>query len=324
MHAALPPLNALRAFEAAARLGSMSNAAEELAVTPGALSHQIRGLEDFLDIKLFERLPRAIRLTPAGETLYPGLQVGFQQIREAVAAMRRTTDPNLLVLSTPPGLTAKWLAPRLYRFADAVPGVEVRVSSTTRNADFVTDGVDIAVRNVPTGQAAPPGMAHDFLVDIEFLPVCSPSLLARYGPFDSPSDLARAPLIQDETFVGRANMPQWQDWFEAAGAPEAAHGRSLSFSDADHALGAAVEGAGVLLSHNILAHDDLASGRLVAPFSLMLGSGRSYCLVYPERAAERANVAAFRDWALQEIAAMRGCAELALDCSLLPDKQGTI
>ncbi len=303
-----PPLNALRAFEAAARHGSMSKAADELSVTPGALSHQIRGLEDFLEVKLFERMARAIRLTPAGETLYPGLQSAFQQIGEAVAALRRMADPNILVLSTPPGLTAKWLAPRLYRFSGAWPDVEVRISSSMRNADFVTDGVDLAIRNVALGAAPAPGFAHDFLAELRMIAVCAPSLIARYGPLERPTDLARIPLIQDETFAVRARLPRWRDWFEAAGAPEAAHGNAMSFSNADHALDAAVEGAGVLLAHDTLAHDDLKSGRLVSPFSTVLTTGRSYCLVYPKAAAARPPVAAFREWALAEFAAMQDCA----------------
>lgn len=303
----LPPLNALRAFEAAARHGSMSRAADELAVTPGALSHQIRALEEFLEVKLFERLTRSIRLTPAGEALYPGLQGGFQQIRDAVGALRRAADPNLLVLSTPPGFTAKWLAPRLYRFSSARPDVEVRVASSTRNADFLTDGVDLAIRNLPIGHSTEPDLAVDFLVEINLLPVCAPSLVERIGPFETPADLARAPLIQDETFVQRANLPRWADWFAAAGAPEATHAHALTFSNADHALDAAAQGAGVLLAHDILAKDDLKSGRLVAPFPLSLPTGRGYCLIYPIQAAERANVEAFRSWALAEIAAMDDC-----------------
>lgn len=311
MHNALPPLNALRAFEAAARLGGMSKAAEELSVTPGALSHQIRGLEEFLDVKLFERLARTIQLTPAGETLYPGLQGGFQQIREAVAALRRSADPNVLVISTPPGLTAKWLAPRLYKFSQLAPDVEVRVASSTRNADFVTDGVDVAIRNVGVADKPAKGLAMEFVAEIRSLPVCSPAVMARHGPFDKPADLAQAPLIQDDTFVVRAGMPRWDDWFEAAGAPEAAHGGALTFNSPDHALDAAVEGAGVLLAHEILAYDDIRSGRLIAPYSLALPSGRAYSLIYPEAAAGRPVVAAFREWLLGEAAKMLSCEALA-------------
>ncbi len=304
MRNALPPLNALRAFETAARLGSMSKAAEELNVTPGALSHQIRGLEEFLDVRLFERLPRSIKLTGAGEVLYPGLQAGFQQVREAVGALRRSVDPNLLVLSTPPGLTAKWLAPRLYRFSSAMPDVEVRVSSSVRMADFMTDGVDIAIRSMPANNGMSEGLKVELLAGVTLLPVCAPRLLERFGPLESPRDLAAVPLIEDVSLPDRANLPRWQDWFQAVGAPEAAHAGGLGFSSPDHALDAAVEGAGVLLAQTILAYDDMKSGRLIAPFDLPLDGKRVYSLVYPEAADARSTVRAFRDWVMEEVRAM--------------------
>ncbi|MGY9056793.1 MAG: LysR substrate-binding domain-containing protein [Alphaproteobacteria bacterium] len=218
-----------------------------------------------------------------------------------------TGDPNLLVLSTPPGLTAKWLAPRLYRFSAACPGIEVRVSSALRLADFVTDGVDVAIRNMAIGAEAGPGLVVHPLATVEVLPVCSPSLIERLGPFNTPSDLANVPLIQDDTMIAHANLPSWSDWFAAAGAPEAAHAGSLGFNSPDHALDAAAEGAGVFLAQTILAHDDLKSGRLIAPFGLALETGRAYCVVYPEAIADRSAVAAFRDWALAEIADMTDC-----------------
>src|SRR3954466_14363703 len=146
MHGPMPPLSALRAFEAAARHLSLTNAARELHVTPGALSHQIRGLEELLGVKLFERRVRAIALTAAGKQLYPGLQTGFAQIREAVEGLGAADQGNVLVVSTSPGLTSKWLAPRLYRFSAAHPDVDVRISSSLNNANFLTDGVDLAVR----------------------------------------------------------------------------------------------------------------------------------------------------------------------------------
>lgn len=300
----MPPLNALRAFEAAARLGSMSKAAEELNVTPGALSHQVRGLEDFLQVKLFERLARSIELTDAGEVLYPGLATGFQQLKGAVTALRPAADPNVLVASTPPGLTAKWLAPRLYKFAGAHPDIEVRVASSFKSADFVTDGVDVAIRNLAIGQPAPEGLVVDFMGEIRLLPVCAPGFAASHGPFDAPADLAKAPLIQDDTFSAQARYPKWADWFDAAGAPEANHGGVLTFNSPDHALDAAAQGGGVLLAHNILAHDDLASGRLIAPYDLDLPTGRAFYLVYPETARDAPAVAAFREWVLAEISEM--------------------
>ena len=147
MHKPMPPLNALRAFEAAARHLSLTKASRELNVTAGALSHQIRGLEDMLGVKLFERRVRSIALTAEGKLLYPGLQTGFTQIRDAVAGLNTGSDERVLVISTPPGFTAKWLAPRLYRFASAHPEIDVRISSSFTAANFVTDGVDMAVRN---------------------------------------------------------------------------------------------------------------------------------------------------------------------------------
>ena len=142
----MPPLNALRAFEAAARHLSLTRAAEELHVTAGALSHQIRGLEDLLGLKLFERHVRSIALTSAGKQLYPGLQTAFVHIRDAVAGLSNAADDRVLVISTPPGLTAKWLAPRLYRFSAAHPEIDVRISSSLGIANFTTDGVDVALR----------------------------------------------------------------------------------------------------------------------------------------------------------------------------------
>src|SRR5450631_1796863 len=146
MHSPMPGLNALRAFEAAARHLSLTKAALELHVTASALSHQIRGLEELLGMQLFVRGVRSIALTSAGKQLYPGLQTGFTNIRDAVAGLRPAGDEHILVISTPPGLTAKWLAPRLYRFSSAHPEIDARVSSSLAATNFITDGVDVALR----------------------------------------------------------------------------------------------------------------------------------------------------------------------------------
>ena len=146
MYNAAAPLNALRAFEVAARHLSLTKAALELNVTPGALSHQIRGLEDHLGVKLFDRGVRSIALTPSGKALQPGLQAGFLHIRDALASLSRLTDARVLVVSSAPGFTSKWLASRLYRFSIAYPEIDVRVSSSINNANFTTDGVDAAIR----------------------------------------------------------------------------------------------------------------------------------------------------------------------------------
>ena len=304
MPQAMPPLNALRAFEAAARHLSLTRAAEELHVTAGALSHQIRGLEDFLGIKLFERRVRAIALTPAGKLLYPGLQTGFARIQEAVAGLGLASDRQVLVLSTPPGFTAKWLAPRLYRFTDPNPDIDIRVSSSFGFANFTTDRVDAAVRNLPSDAATDPVLMVDKLADLTFLPVCSPRFLERHGPVTQAEALARVPLIHDETFARRPEVPAWDAWFKLAGVTDVDVSRGLHFNSTDHALDAAGEGAGVLLAHDLPAYDDLRTGRLVIPVRLAMRSGRAYCFVCPKNRAERPHVQAFHAWLKQELAAV--------------------
>jgi LysR family glycine cleavage system transcriptional activator len=304
MSFAMPPLNALRAFEAAARHLSLTRAAQELHVTAGALSHQIRGLEELLGVRLFERRVRAIALTAAGKLLYPGLNAGFAQIREALAALARTGDERVLVISTPPGFTAKWLAPRLYRFAAAHPDIDARISSSLANANFITDAVDVAVRNMPIGAEPDPALVMDKLMDIAMVPVCSPRLAERHGRLGSPQALAHVPLIHDDTLIHRAAVPTWADWFDAAGVPDVDVTRGLRFNSADHALDAAGEGAGVLLTHDLLAYDELRTGRLVIPVRRFLPSGRAFYVVCPKTRADHPHVRAFRDWIKQEIAAL--------------------
>ncbi|HEY4859895.1 MAG TPA: LysR substrate-binding domain-containing protein, partial [Xanthobacteraceae bacterium] len=263
MHEAMPPLNALRAFEAAARHQSLTKAAQELHVTAGALSHQIRGLEELLGLKLFERGVRSIALTHAGRQLYPGLHTGFSHIHDAVTALSRESQQRVLVLSTPPGFTSKWLAARLYRFASAYPEIDIRVSSSIGNANFTIDGVDAAIRNMPADAAADPALVVEKLIELTLLPVCSPRLIEAHGPLQRPEALKGVPLIHDDTLAGRAKVSTWAEWFKAAGVEGVDVSRGLRFNSADHALDAAGEGAGVLLAHDVLAYDDLRTGRLV-------------------------------------------------------------
>ncbi|HZZ61522.1 MAG TPA: transcriptional regulator GcvA [Roseiarcus sp.] len=304
MQGAPPQLNALRAFEAAARRLSLTKAALELNVTPGALSHQIRGLEDHLGVKLFDRGVRSIALTAAGKALQPGLQAGFLHIRDALASLNRLSEARVLVISTPPGFTSKWLAPRLYRFSIAYPEIDVRVSSSIGNANFTTDGVDAAIRNLPVDAPHDEALEVEKLFDLSLAPVCSPALIEKHGPFTSADLLKRVPLIHDESLSARAAMPSWADWFAAAGVQDADVSRGLRFNTSDHALDAAVEGAGVLLAFDSLAYDDLRTGRLVMPFDLILPSGRCYAFVCPKKRRDSAHVQAFRGWLRQEAAAL--------------------
>src|SRR5271155_4869274 len=304
MQTPMPGLNALRAFEAAARHLSLTKAALELHVTASALSHQVRGLEDLLGVKLFVRRVRSIALTPAGKQLYPGLQTGFIQIRDAVAGLSREGEARVLVISTPPGLTAKWLAPRLYRFFDAYPEIDAPVSSSLEAANFTTDGVDVALRNLSVDAAGDEDLAIDKLIEMSVVPVCSPKLVEKHGPFATAAALARVPIIHDDSLAKRAEVPNWADWFKAAGVGGVDVSHGLRFNSADHAIDATVEGAGVLLAHDILAYDGLRSGRLVAPFPLTLRSGRAYYFVCRKDQQDRPKVRAFRAWVKQEVAAL--------------------
>ena len=300
----MPPLSALRAFEAAARHLSLTKAARELHVTPGALSHQIRGLEELLSIKLFERRVRAIALTAAGKQLYPGLQTGFAQIREAVKSFDAPGQANVLVVSTSPGMTSKWLAPRLYRFGAAHPDIDVRITSSLNNANFATDGIDLAVRNMATDPAPDRALEIEKLFEISFVPVCSPRLIDSHGPVKTARALSRLPLIHDETLKARIAVADWSDWFKAAGVADVDLRRGLRFNSTDHALDAAGEGAGALLAHDLLAYDDLRTGRLIIPVKLSIAPGRAFHLVWAKDRKPSVAAQAFRKWITGEVAAL--------------------
>jgi len=299
------PLNALRAFEAAARHANIARAAEELSVTPGALSHQIRALESRLGVPLFERQARGVAPTAEGRQLMPGLTAGFAQLRGAVDGLQAAMPRNRLVIATPPAFTSKWLVPRLHRFTQLHAEVELRIAASAAYADLAADDVDLAVRNLPIDRAADAGLLHERLVDDTLVVVASPALAARAGR--GGKQLAALPLIHDDQLAGRAGVPTWADWCRAAGLPPVDDSRrGLRFTSAEHAIEAALQGAGLLLAHAVLVHDDLAAGRLVAPLDLRLPTGRAYFLVHPRRRRESPIAAAWREWLRAEMAAMGG------------------
>lgn len=300
MTVGLPPLNALRAFEATARHLSFKNAAEELFVTPAALSHQIKALEEFFGQALFVRKMRSIALTPAGEALYPGLRLAFEQIRQSVEQLNRLPNENVLVVSASPGLTSKWLAPRLWRFMQAHPEIETRVSARLELANFVNDGVDIAIRNSRRPNV---GLWSRPLFPVTLLPVVSPRLVVELD-LRQPSDFARVALIHDEMLGTVTGTPRWTDWFATAGVSVPPSGTNLRFTSPDHALDAAVEGAGALLAHYVMAFDDLRTGRLVSPFGPRLRTPYSFNLVAPEGHLRRPKVQAFVAWIMAEAEAL--------------------
>jgi len=298
----LPSLNALRAFEAIARHQSFAKAAAELNVSATALSHQIRGLEDMLGMKLFERRPRSIALTEAGRLLQPGIAAGFERFREALDRLARIGDDRVLVISATPGFTSKWLVPRLYRFMDAHPEIETRVSATTVFADFVRDGIDVGIRLSPGNH---PGLHVEKLADESVLPLCSPRLLAEGSGLATPADLGRMALIHIELPIAAPPpMPSWADWLAAAGLADIDPSHGPRFNMADHALDAAIAGAGVVLAYRIIASGDMRSGLLVSPFGPELPViGRAYYFVCAPGRERVPKVRAFRDWLAAELAA---------------------
>jgi LysR family transcriptional regulator, glycine cleavage system transcriptional activator len=296
MRRQLPPLNALKAFEATARHLSFSKAAEELHVTPAALSHQIRGLEDVLALKLFHRKARAIELTAAGQLMYPGIRSGFESLRAAVEQLDRAREDRILVVSASPGLTAKWLVPRIYRFLEMHPDVDTRISASVGYANFSTDGVDVGIR---LSSGTHPDLHVEKLSDEWLLPLCSPRLLEGEQPLRSPQDLPRFPLIQIDL---PGMVPTWDDWLAAVGVTGIDTTRGLRLNVADHALDAASEGAGVVLGYKLVASRDIGLGRLVVPFGPELPlPGRSYHFVCAKGQETRPTVKAFRDWLFAEI-----------------------
>lgn len=296
----LPPLNALRAFEAAARHLSFSKAAEELHVTPAAVSHQVKGLEDLLGVQLFRRLTRAIRLTEAGQAALPVLREAFDRLADGVALMRAETKDKVVTVSLEPSLAAKWLVPRLDRFRMANPDIEVRVDANEKPVDFRRDDVDLAIRY---GTGKYPGLEVDRLLSEEIFPVCSPSLLDGAKPLARPDDLRHHRLLHVEWNQDDLMAPSWRKWLLAAGLKDIDVARGSVFSMMTLAIQAAIDGQGVALASSVLVADDLASGRLVVPFDL----GRrdlldfAYYLVVPKRTAPLPKVAAFKAWLFEEI-----------------------
>jgi len=292
----LPPLNALRAFEAAARHLSFTKAARELHVTQAAVSHQIKGLEEYLGVPLFHRHRKAVLLTEAGQLCLPGLRDGFDRLAAAVDSIRNLDNANVLTVPTSPSLAAKWLVPRLDQFRKAHPEFEVRIDASTNLVDFERENVDIGIRY---GSGSYPGLESELLFEIEVFPVCSPRLCKGKHGLRTPADLKWHTLLHTE-WRARGEEPDWRMWLLAAGVPDVDWTRGPQFNDVTVAIQAAIEGQGVALGRGALVAADLKAGRLVRPFRLSVAGRFRYYLVYPAAALKRPKVAAFRDWLLQE------------------------
>lgn len=285
----LPPLSALRAFEAAARLRSFKRAAEELSVTPTAVSHQIRALEDHVGVRLFERQTRRVALTAEAERLFPVLREGFDAFAAAVDALRATPQRRALTLSAPLSFTAKWLVPRMASFRQACPGLDLRLHASDDPVDLRAGVADAAIRY---GRGPYPDLAAEPLIENRFAPVCSPRLALR-----QPRELPAQMLLHSEWRHPTADTPTWRLWRERAGLVELAGldvEAGLRFTDESHAIQAAIAGHGVALLSLALVADDLASGALVQPFGPVLDGYPHWFVRAP--GPERAELSALRDW----------------------------
>lgn len=305
MNTRLPSLAALLAFEAAARHLSFKQAAAELHLTPGAISQQIKALEEQLGTRLFVRLTRALELTQEGRAMLPELQAGLASIVAAVEAAQRQDPAGPLGVCAPPAFAARWLLPRLPGFAKRCPEVDVRLSRSVQTIDRpdVADSDPATMLNadlvIRFGRGDYPGFVTETLFAPAYVPVCSPELLNGEHPLRTPEDLRWHPLIQDDTVPDLEDRPSWDEWLGLAGLPELPRIRGSCFDDTGLVITAAISGQGVALAAKPLISADVAAGRLAMPFALSIPSKYAYFVTHLAVAAERPAALAFRSWLLE-------------------------
>jgi LysR family transcriptional regulator, glycine cleavage system transcriptional activator len=289
MTARLPSLNGLRAFEAAARHLSFTQAASELNVTQTAISHQIKRLEEELGVRLFIRQNRSLALTAEAQDYLPGIRAAFNDLRLATDRLLRKDDDHVLTVSTLASLAAKWLLPRLTAFQEAHPGIDVRITTSTALVDFKNGDVDAAIRY---GRGHWQGVRAEWLMADDFFPVCSPALLSGKKPLRTPEDLRDHVLLHTST-----NSDDWRQWLTAAGLPsDLSKQQGITFDLILMTVQAAIDGLGVAMGRTSYVQDDIAKGRLVVPFNISLPADAGFYLVSPEGVAEPPKLRAFRQW----------------------------
>jgi LysR family transcriptional regulator, glycine cleavage system transcriptional activator len=307
----LPSLNALRAFEAAARHLSFSRAAEELHVTQGAVSRQINGLESHLGVPLFKRLTRALELTEHGQEYLPATRDAFDRIEQATLRLMHRQSDQVLIVSVLPTFAMRWLIPRLSDFTAVHPGIEVRMITSIRPVNFGREDIDVAIRvgappDAPTRRAGPPregpridlemvedwtNVRADLLMPDVMVPVCSPALRDGPAPLARPEDLAGHVLLHTAT---RAHA--WPDWLHAAGLDHQGADRGPAFGHFFMTMQAAVAGRGVALIPRTFVEEDIAAGKLVIPFNLKVESSGAYYLLCRAHQWDSPRVRGFREW----------------------------
>ena len=294
MRRSLPPLNAIRSFEAAARHQSFTRAADELCVTQGAVSHQVKALEAELGLKLFNRERQGLAITDAGHDYLTVVQDAFDRIALGTDRLLQRLHSGVITVSMSPDFAAKWLVSRLGRFAEAHPEIELKVSATMHHVDFVREDVDLAIRH---GAGNWVGLDAVNLCSEELFPICNPALLGSQRGIHSPEDVLQFPLLHLN------DRRDWSRWLEAAGASGEGllHGPILNH--ASMLIDAAIDGQGIALARTALAAADLINGRLVQPFQTTLPVKNTYWIVCPKATSALPKIAAFRDWLLAEAAA---------------------
>jgi LysR family glycine cleavage system transcriptional activator len=309
----LPPLNALKVFEAAARHLSFKEAANELSITQAAVSHQVKSLEEYLGVELFRRAGRGVQLTEAARACLPMLREGFDALARAVEILHERDEETSLVITAPPVFTARWLMPRLAGFSKAEPKVEVRVVASSKMVDagaldvsLFTSSLDLREEasgvEIHLGSGDYPGFRSDKLFEVSTVAVASPELATGPMPLKTPADLARHVLLHDDAMDLVAGGDAWRKWLQAAGVADQVDGtHGPHFSSNILSLEAASQKLGVALALKPLVDADLASGRLCAPFQVALKPQGAYWLVCPEVVAERPAVRAFRAWLLAQV-----------------------
>lgn len=299
----LPPLNALRAFEAAARHLSFSRAAAELHVTPAAVSHQVKALEDWLGVRLFRRLTRGISLTDAGNAFLPGLTEGFDRLAEMTNRVACYARGERLRVSALPSFATRWLVPRLANFREAHPDLEIAVEAVTNNVDFVRDEVDVAIR---FGRGRWPDLHVELFLTEDVFPVCSPMLLTDVPPLRCPADLRHQTLLHDSYVPGDEPWMMWATWLDYLGVADVDSARGPSYSDSLMLMEACSAGHGVAIGRESLIGEDLAKGRLVLPFDTHHPASYAYYFVCPPDSLERHKTQVFRNWLFQQASKARG------------------
>lgn len=287
----LPPLNSLRAFEAAARHLSFTKAAEELFVTQAAISHQIKALEDFLGVQLFIRRNRKLLLTDEGQLYWPKIRDIFEKLVNATEQVKAQGATGSLTVCVIPTFATLWLIPRLAEFGELHPEIEVRIKASDVEVDFVREDIDIAIYY---GKGEYDGLCCDVLFEEHLTPVCSPDFPQKKN-LKTPEDLKNVTLLHD------ASTEEWRTWLKSADVTGVNLDHGPVFSHSGMVLQAARHGQGIAMGHSVLSQMDIETGRLIAPFDIVVDSGYSYDLVCPENSYDSPKVVAFREWLLSKV-----------------------